>query len=462
MNSKFIRSFAVLSIATLLLGACGGSKGNNENSSENNPDNPVVPDGNFKLPTSLDEAKIFSFRDLELVSEEEQDGIFTEYLNGVNEVKALRQEHCLDPVTQEEWSERQEGGYTFFQDDFVEAEIDFEEELYVAGVHMAQRSSKQHAKMQSLSVESDVIAHYETDDLIDGEKYYAWEREGASSPYGQRFEMLFMLAMMTTNGYLGGVFNTEDAAYWVYVDSNIDVSSGTDYYGNTFYNQRMQKEQSLVEIKDGKISAATVYSELCIDHNPQTGELYKTPFVYERVLERYDIGYGEIAVSENKAAFLEKAPEWATSPDVDDTYVDAYGRMVNLNTNTGEISAVSDYRYLDCDCETHWIEGEKLQTETVIELNFEGTYDAVGLVISAGSVFYPITDLDSDSSVNVEESIVAQLAEALGSQAKVSTYDSVNYLVIDKDIKEIHLTTIVEYNDKALAKVVVSNVELVR
>ena len=70
--------------------------------------------------------------------------------------------------------------------------------------------------------------------------------------------------------------------------------------------------------------------------------------------------------------------------------------------------------------------------------------------------------MDSAGSVNVEESIVAQLAEALGSQAKVSTYNSVTYLVIDKDIKEIHLTTTIEYNDKALANVVVSNVELVR
>lgn len=463
MNSKFIRSFAVLSIATLLLGACGGSKGNNGNSSEQ-PDNPtpVEPDGNFKLATSLEEAKIFAFRDLELPDEEEQGKVYAAYMEGVNEVKQVSEQYYLEPAFRSESYETHEGVFKFFQDDFMESEYTSTVMDYSGGVHLAQNSSRQHVKMECLPYEDKAIAHYETEDLIDGEKYYAWERQDGFGTYGQRFYMLMMLAMMTTNGSFGGEYKTEDASYWVYVDLDLDSSSGTDYFGNNFYYQVIRKNQALVEIKDSKIVAATVYTEIFLDHNYMTGELLKTPWLVEKEFERFDLGYGELPVSQNKAAFLEKAPAWAISPDLDDTYVEGWGRMVDLNANTGEISAIGDYRDLESSCKVRWIEGEKLQTEAVLKLSFEGTYDAVGLVISAGTDFYPITDLENSSSANIEASIVAQLAEALGSQVKVSTYSNVTYLVIDKDIKEIHLTTTIDYSDKALANVVVSNVELVR
>ena len=463
MNSKFIRSFAVLSIATLLLGACGGSKGNNENSSEQ-PDNPtpVEPDGNFKLATSLEEAKIFTFRDLELPDEEEQINVYAAYIEGVNEVKEVWEEYYLEPASQSEWFETREGVFKFFQDDFMESEYTNTEIEYTGGVHQAQSSSKQHVKMECLPFEGIAIAHYETEDLIDNETYYAWERQDGFGTYGQRFTMLMMLAMTTTNGNFGGVFKTENASYWVYVDVDLDSYSGTDYFGNDFYYQVIRKNQALVEIKDSKIAAATVYTEIFLDHNYMTGELLQTPWLVEREFERFELGYGELPVSQNKATFLEKAPAWAVSPDLDDTKVSGNCCNVTLHPNTGEINGVGISYSVNEEHKTRWVEGEKVEVDATLGITCDGTGDAIGLVISAESVFYPITDLENSSSANINASIVAQLAEALGSQAKVSTYNSVNYLVIDKDIKEIHLTATIEYNDKALANVVVSNVELVR
>ena len=462
MNSKFIRSFAVLSIATLLLGACGG-KGNNENSS-NQPDNPtpVEPDENFKLPTSLEDAKIFAFRDLELPSGEEQESVFVAYLEGVNEVKVLMEEDYSEPVLQERWVEKQEGVVKFFQDDFVEGEFDYKEDRYTTGVHMAQSSSLQHQKYESLEIEGKDITHYEREDLIDGKISFGWEREDSVSSYGQRYSMLMSLAMMTIGGDFGGEYKAEDASYWVYVDVDLDSYSNTDYYGNTFHYQAIQKKQALVEIKEGKITAATSYLEVYLDHNAMTGELLKTPYLVEKQFQRFDLGYGEIPVSENKAAFLEKAPAWAVSPDVDDTEVSGNCCNVSLHPSTGEINGVGISRAVTEEHKTSWVEGEKIEVNATLGITCDGTSDAVGLVISASSVFYPITDFDNDSSASVEASIVAQIAEALGTQAKVSTYSSVTYLVIDKDIKEIHLTATIDYNDKALANVVVSNVELVR
>ena len=75
MNKKFIRLFTVMSAAALLLAACATKNNNNGNnggnSSEPQPVNPDAPAKFTGLPTSLEDANFYSFRELQKVDEEE-------------------------------------------------------------------------------------------------------------------------------------------------------------------------------------------------------------------------------------------------------------------------------------------------------------------------------------------------------------------------------------------------------
>ena len=181
---------------------------------------------------------------------------------------------------------------------------------------------------------------------------------------------------------------------------------------------------------------------------------------------RADVAYGELTVSPNREAFLAKAPQWAISDDEDDTEPDGGYVFVDLNPTTQEISNMSNQtHYFDFSSKSHytsvWVEGEKIQLDVVLAIEASGTYDAIAVYAVLESSFLPITDETADSSKPVEANIVAKLAEALGSEAFTKSYDNDIYLIVDKDVKEIHFTATVDYNDVELANVVISNAELV-
>lgn len=464
MNNKFIRSLAILSTATLLLGACAGSNNKGNNSSDN-PVPPTPSEGEFKLPETLDEAKIFEFRDLVEGEEEEEMALVEAFLEGVNKVDA-RLEMMYDDSARNQMVMRiaQEGTVTFFAGEYVESEFKASEDYYYMGSYDAQESGKSTEKEQAIVVDGfEISRNYSTYDHEDSRTH--WSKEVAS-PIGQREGSLNELLMMCSSGvsYAGIKKVNETTQYIVFVEYSGNYSSTSDYLGDSFYYYVESYQQNIIEVKDNKIVAATMFREEKIDHNLLTGEMLKEPVVSQKMLYKFDLNYGEVTESPNKETFAASLPEWVISEDAYDAGVYGYCYNSVRSTDPNEGPTLLNEAYFNAYIGSRkFLENGDLELEVQIQINVDGSKDDIAVVPFAYDEFNPILNAATSS-----DTFEAEISWGLGGELeKVDTavslagwgsYDHV--IIVPKDTKYISFKMVIPFDDSTFEHVTFSEVAL--
>lgn len=439
MKKTFIRTLSVLAIATLTMGGCKIK---------------VVDSNQFKFFNSLEETKLLTFDNLEEIKEEDAEPIIEALLKETQSVNIKAEVSGQFMSEETEMSQKVKGDITFYQDEYFERNMEYDVDIYMLGTKLPPLySGTQNAKGIKLSghILSVEETKLENEDVVN----YAWNKQTISDPEidVRTYNMEGMLEELMYANPVGKMV-TKGAEYWVLMDYDRDTESATNYAGESFRYQEVELYQAVLEVKDGKMTRGQVFTQVTVDKDLNNGQFLDEPKVVSKNFEYFEIKYGELTKSANRDSFVASIPDYAIQSS--NTYVHGYLSSLSMTSN-GVIASVENTVEANQEVKRHWLD----ETHFIMDVEFElaAVSDAIGFQLNLNSVFSPLNSNGTDYiPANVD--LLEKLADALGGQYQMRTYNSVPYLVLPGNTTQLSFSLVVPVGDTTLNNVEFRNVAI--
>ena len=462
MNKKIIRLFTVMSAAALLLAACATNKNNNNGNNGNNGGDstepqPVEPEEvKFAgLPTNLDDAKFYTFRELQKVDQDEAYDMFSSFLKDPVEMSGEQYEWEYDAQWYEEEYDHWEYDAKFYENDYMEGTGSGEHKEYYLGTMMADNCYKEDYKNTAVKVGNRVVQMYE--DIESDDPDCGWSADSISADYTFRQFMLDRMEVYYVfYADIAGKYVAEDGREFLVLVYFYSNPNGTNTYaGDSFTYMEERRTQNILEIKDGKIINASYYYEYSVDHDLLTGAPLEEKMVLDRELYLFHATYGELQPSANRTTFVAMVPERGIAY-AGLTYINSSYWFATMN-DSDEISSMTGGSSVNKTSKIRFINPTTIQGDITVHLNNTTEEKKTALSFYLYSTFYALAGT-SGSSTN--KSIVELLGDALGASGVVKTYGGVKYLVVGNDVKTLKFTFTLPFDDVNYEHLAISNVSV--
>ena len=459
MNKKFIRLFTVMSAAALLLAACVTKNNNNGNngggSSEPQPVNPDAPAKFTDLPTSLEDANFYSFRELQKVDEEETYEMYDSFMKDPVAMNGEQYSWEYEPSNYYEEYSHYTFDLKFYDNDYMEitGENDYKE--FYLGTMMADDCYQDEYKGAAVKVGNRVVTMYESVEADDPQCY--WNADTLYTDYTFR---QFMLDRMEVYyifyANLAGKYVAEDGReFLVLVNIYTNQNGSSTYAGHSFTYMEERLTQNILEIKDGKIINASYYYQYLVDHDLLTGAPVEEKVVLDKELYLYHATYGELQPSANRTTFVAMVPERGVSYASNVSVTSSYW-FATMN-DSDEISSMSGGSSSSKTSNIRFINSTTIQGDITVHLNntTEDRKTALSMFLYAN-----FSALAGTSGSYTNKSIVELLGDALGASGVVKTYGGTKYLVVGNEVKTLKFTFTLAFDDVAMEHIAISNVSV--
>lgn len=459
MNKKIIRLFTVLSASALILAACATNKNNNNgnNGGNSSEPQPVEPEEvKFTgLPTNLDDAKFFAFKELQKVELEETYEMFSSFMKDPVEVSGEQFEQELEPQNYIEHYYHYDFDLKFYENDYAEITGADEYKEFYLGTMMTQSSYKENYKGKAAKIGNRVVNMYESADPE--EQYCGWNADSISADYTFRQVMLDRMSLYYVfYAEIAGKYVAEDGReYLVLIYLTTSTNGSSTYAGNSFTYLEESRTQNILEIKDGKIINASYYYEYSVDHDMLTGAPLEEKVVLDKELYIFHATYGELQPSANRTTFVAMVPERGITY-ASNAYVTGSYWFASMN-DSDEITGMSGGSSSSKTSNVRFINPTTIQGDITVHLNNTTEDRKTALSFFLYATFYALAGT-SGSSKNM--SIVELLGDALGASGVVKTYGGTKYLVVGNEIKTLKFTFTLAFDDVNFDHLAISNVSV--
>lgn len=460
MNKKIIRLFTVLSASALILAACATNKNNNNgnnggNSSEPQPVNPDAPAKFTDLPTSLEDANFYSFRELQKVDQDETYEMFSSFMKDPVAMSGEQYSWEYEPHNFYEEYSRYTFDLKFYDNDYMEITGSSEYKEFYLGTMMADDSYQDEYKGAAVKVGNRVVTMSESIESDDPQCY--WSADSLYSDYTFRqFVLDEMSVYYVFYANIAGKYVAEDGREFlvllnIYTSQNGNTTYGGEYF--TYMEERLT--QSILEIKDGKIINASYYYQYLVDHDMLTGAPLEEKAVLEKELYIFHASYGELQPSANRTTFVAMVPERGVSY-AGNAYVTGSYWFATMN-DSDEITGMSGGSSSTKTSNVRFINPTTIQGDITVHLNNTTEDKKTALSFFLYATFNALAGT-SGSSKNM--SIVELLGDALGASGVVKTYGGTKYLVVGNEIKTLKFTFTLAFDDVNFDHLAISNVSV--
>lgn len=439
MKKTFIRTLSVLACASLLLGACSLNKGKED-------------PNKFNFFNSLEEAKLLTFDNLEEIKEEDAEPLLESLLKETQSVdfKMEMSGHFVGDETK--ITQKGNGKMAFYQDDYFESTIDIDVDVSFLGTKLpSMYSATQSIKGTKLS--GHILSVQETKPKNEEHLSYSWNKQSIYDPEDdvRSYQMKSMLEELGDGDPIGKMV-TKTAEYWVLMDYDKYTNYETDYAGETFAYQEVELYQAVLEIKDGKMTRGQMFVQETVDKDLNNGQFLDEPQVTNQTFEFFEIHYGELTKSANRDSFVASIPDYAIRTS--DTYVNGYLSSLSMNSN-GVIASVENTVHANSEIETYWLDSTHVQMD--VEFELAAVSGAMGFQLDLSSFFTPLNS-NGNNPIIANVDLLEKLADALGGQYPVRTYNNVSYLVLPNTATKLSFSVVIPVGNTTLENVELRNV----
>lgn len=454
---KMIRTMMILSMSALILGACGQTKEQPQPSSEPDSVAPEAPVEQFAMITGLEDAKVFQFDELGFVEDEELDEAYDAMFEEINKVEFVSYEgqYYGRSGYQEIYMDKEVA--TFYDGEYVEFDCHYTEKYLYLGTNMASWANDYDYEMRSINLGNGrVVSYYSDSDPKD-----TWTSWSSSSGWsGESIMREYTLYSGMYIYYLDypslvGKFVGEDGfTYYVLNDFYNTYSSNTNYLGETFYYLIQEYYQVILQVKDNRITQATYYNVEYVDHDMYTGALLEERFLLEDCLYKYAFTYGELSQTTRKNEFMSMIPSYGVCYTSNVSFGGYYYPVTLVGSSINAVGSgvtPSKSTSVSFSDPTHIVAGGDITFGTV-------TTNAIGYRPTLNATFSPLAEAGSNTTQTYD--LVDKLAEALGTSAKVGSYNGAKYLILGNNVKKLSFELTFDFGDTSFASLTITKASI--